>query len=185
MKKIAYVGAHSSAKTTTVNRLSQFLKDEGIPFVVVTEVPRDCPFPINKESGYKAQQWMVMEHVRRELDAREKANLIEQEILKDWSVPVQGWPHAYIICDRSLWDYVAYSRSLNEKGMMTDAELKAITDTVRGMVEVMPYYRIYFCEMKPPYDDGIRDTDPEWQREIYDHFKRVIKDYSLKVIVVQ
>ena len=108
------------------------------------------------------------------------------ETLKNWDVKLQGYPDAYVICDRSLWDYVAYSRSLHEKQLMDEQELKELSNTVRGLVEAMnPYDRIYFCEMKPPYSDGVRDTDPVWQKEVYDHFKRVIKDYSLKVVVVQ
>ena len=177
IKKIAYIGAHSSAKTTTVNRLSQFLKDMGIPYVVVPEVPRDCPLPFNQEGGMAAQLWMINEQVRRELEAEKEAF----EILKTLQPE-----EVYIICDRSLWDYMAYSRSLARIGTMTAEDLRIITNQITGLVQSMePYDIIYFCETKPLYEDGVRDTDPEWQKEIYVCFKQVVKDFSLKVTVVQ
>lgn len=186
VKKVAYIGAHSSAKTTTVNRLSQFLKDMDIPYVVVPEVPRDCPLPFNQEGGLSAQLWMVNEQIRRELGAENYANDTIHELLKEEKYTPKNLPEMYVICDRSLWDYLAYSRSLARKGTMTPDDLRVITKQILGLVATMkPYDTIYFCETKPLYEDGVRDTDPEWQGEIYNCFKQIIKDYGLKVTVVQ
>jgi hypothetical protein len=81
---------------------------------------------------------------------------------------------------------LVYSVSLNKRKTISDDELNIIKDTVMGWVEVMaPYDTIYFCEKKPIYDDGKRDPDPDWQDDIYQTFKRVIKEYNIPVVVVQ
>ena len=67
MKKIAFMGAHSSAKTTTVNRMATVLRDMGYVIEVVTEVAKDCPMPINKQGSFDAQLWMIQEQARKEM----------------------------------------------------------------------------------------------------------------------
>ena len=90
-----------------------------------------------------------------------------------------------IICDRCIWDCLAYSCSLHEMGNMTDEELKLIQKIVRAWAAVLKYDLIYFCEPKPLYEDGIRNTDPEWRDNVYQWFKRMIKSEDIEVKMIQ
>lgn len=177
-KKVAYIGAHSSAKTTTVNRLSWFLNNDNKNVYVIREVPRDIPtdLSINQEGGFQSQRWMLEEQIRRELTA-------ERDALQ---YALDTGETSYIICDRSIWDYLAYSRSLNKHEKLTDKEYDEIKTLVLLALQVITDYdEIYFCEMKPLYDDGVRDTNAAWRSDVYDCFKKIIKDYNLNVTVVQ
>lgn len=169
MKKIAFMGAHSSAKTTTVNRMVTVLRDMGYNVGVITEVARDCPFEIDISGSFGAQLWMIQEQARREIEL------------------TRGEPGKYflIICDRCVWDNLAYSLSLHEMGKISDIELRVIQDTVRTWAEFLKYDHIYFCEPKPLYEDGVRSTDVEWRDNVYQWFKRMIKSEKIEVTIVQ
>jgi len=159
--KYAWIGTHSSAKTTTINRLSRFLSDLGVEHIVVSEVARDCPLPVNKESGFFSQIWMLGEQIRREKLASQTKKLI--------------------LCDRSVWDYLVYGISLYRRNMIKKHELDVIEKKVIEHVSNEPYTVIYFCKPRPIYDDGFRDIDPMWQKEIYDIFNEVIEKYDVEV----
>jgi len=178
MRKSAWIGAHSSAKTTTVNRLAWFLKQEGKTVFMVREVPRDIPpdLSINQDAGFAAQRWMVEEQIRRELKCERDALLWERG----------NDTIAYILCDRSIWDYLAYSLTLLNGGKMSSEEFEKIRELVLFSLNILlPYDKIYFCEMKPLYDDGVRDLDEAWRDNVHNSFKKIIKDYQLDVVTVQ
>lgn len=190
MKKIAFMGAHSSAKTTTVNRLGAFLMYLDIPHIIIPEMPRICPYEINQESGFKAQAWMVFEQIRRETQAeREIVHMEAEKKDRDKHITVSAanfGTQGVIICDRCIWDYMVYGLSLKQKGQITDEDFKVLKSMILSYnASMTPYDVIFFCEPKPLYEDGIRDVDPEWREEIYRLFKLIIKEYNLNVVQVQ
>jgi len=165
--KIAWIGAHSSAKTTTVNRVSRLFHDLGIDHILIPEVARLCPFRIGKNGGFDTQMWILNEQIRRENEAE-----------KDKGNP-------YVICDRTVWDSLVYSTSLMHRKKMTEDEVRVVDTMVTNHAKNHPYELIYFCEPKPLYEDGKRDTDPEWQQDIYKTFKAIIKERGINVTMVQ
>lgn len=165
VRKVAWMGAHSSAKTTTVNRVAVLLADLDIDCHIISEVARDCPFPISEEGSALAQMWMIAEQITRET--------------------TYSGIDTIVLCDRSIWDYYAYSLQLHEDGRLTRQELVAIRDLCRKHSDNNPYHSIYFCEPKPLYEDGVRSVDPTWRQKVYEKFKRVIKEEALAVTIVQ
>jgi len=173
--KTGWIGAQSSAKTTTVNRVHAFLKSQGKEVVLVPETARLYKGKIGRQGGFSAQLWMIQEQMRRE-------NKAHQDLAHYEDLPNE----AHILCDRTIWDMLVYSVSLNKSGLIKDNELDIIKDTVLNWIEVMvPYDSIFFCEKKLIYDDGKRDPSPEWQDNIYKTFKTVIKEYNIPAITVQ
>lgn len=193
MKKIAYIGSHSSAKTTTVRRIGRLLDDLGwTKVIVIPEVARFCPFNINLTAGFKAQLWMLAEQARLEVRAEREIEKWERKMEPTWfyQLPrdikdVWNRVDGIILCDRSIWDYLVYSISLNRRDKMTDKELDVIYNMVHRYHEILaPYDLIYLCKPRPLYDDGVRDLNPEWQQEIFEIFQEVIKENNLRVIPV-
>jgi hypothetical protein len=75
---------------------------------------------------------------------------------------------------------------MNRRGIVTDAELRVIESLVTGYVDKMlSYDQIYFCEIKALYDDPKRPKDEQYQKEIYNMFKEIIKERGIRVTMVQ
>ena len=180
--KIGFMGVHSSSKTTTVNRMARVLKDMDIPVAVVTEVARDCPFPLNKYGSFKSQLWMLQEQIKRELSAVDTVSRLERERQMK---TVHPRFNGVVLCDRTIWDYYAYGMALLEDKAMTAEEFRVLKNAVSSWANVLSYDRLYFCEPKPLYDDGFRDTNEEWRNAVYSCFKRMIKENALKVTIIQ
>lgn len=170
MKMIGYAGAHSSGKTTTVNRIARLLIDLDIKHIIIPETARACPFPIGQNGGFNAEMWILKEQMKREKEAKKKAQTEGIE---------------YIFCDRVVYDCAVYSRVLNRAGSMTDEELRYIEATIDGYSQSDPYDLMYLCEPKPLYDDGKRDTDPMFQASVYTEYKRYIKEKGLIFTMIQ
>lgn len=174
--KLAWVGAQGSAKTTTVNRVTTMFEKLGTHVYKIPEVARECPFPINEETGVLSQLWMLNYQMVEEIKGY---NYIKNK--------VDGYSYeGFILCDRSLYDPIMYSRSAVKKGTMKKEDLKTIETTAKTCLEaVAPYDHIFLCEPKPLYDDGVRSMDEEWQKEIFDLWKAYVKEKGLKVTIVQ
>jgi len=86
--KIAIVGTHSTGKTTLINTLAQALEAAGKKVVIVPEMARLCPFPINEETTAEAQKWILENQIKEE-------NSIDDS-------------EAVVICDRGTIDNFAY-----------------------------------------------------------------------------
>ncbi len=92
--KIAVVGSHGVGKTTYLAEL--YLRNK-IQYPdrtvgIVQETASECPFPINFESTEVSQLWIFAEQIRRELEQTQRYNIV--------------------ICDRSVFDAVAYCYAL-------------------------------------------------------------------------
>jgi hypothetical protein len=187
IRMYGWIGAHSAGKTTTVNRVHRFLVEDGRQVIKIPEVARLYPGKIGKNGGFSAQLWMIQEQMRLEMEAVAEFKEIEISESSVNTFPVAYEQEVkYILCDRTIWDMLAYSISLNRRELISDTELQIIKTTVLGWDGVKtPYDTVFFCEKKPLYDDGVRDTDPAWQDDIHQTFKTMIKEYDIKVVTVQ
>lgn len=173
MKKIAVMGAHSSAKTTRIEFLEQVFGVVKYPLYIVPEAARLCPYDINQNAGFKAQMWMIEKQLRMEQFAEKKA------------LEKANGHEPIILCDRTLYDMIVYSESLVKKDKMTTKDLASIESRVREIFRkrlIRPYDQIYLCQPRPIIDDGVRDTDRGWQLELYNRFKNVVQRYDLPVV---
>lgn len=179
IKKLAWVGAQGSAKTTTVNRIYTMLEKLGFLTYKIPETARMCPFPINEKTTILAQLWMINRQLSEELIAYKYLDSILNS-------PYDEPKPRFILCDRSIYDPVIYSRSAVKHGNMTKEEMMMVEETVKQNLKSMQDYdHIFLCEPKPLYDDGTRSTDEAWQKEIYSLWKEYVKEKGLKVTVVQ
>jgi len=86
--KVAFVGTHGVGKTTLCFDLAAQLKRLDLGVDIVKEVARRCPLPINEDTTYDAQAWILHTQIAEEIAAA-----------ADYEV---------VICDRSVLDNYAY-----------------------------------------------------------------------------
>jgi hypothetical protein len=138
--KIGLLGAQGTGKTTVFNEVVKRIPDIG----KVSEVARACPFPINEKSGFRAQEWIFREQVRRELE-----------------YPIDS----LVISDRTTIDQVAYVRNAYENGNMTTEEMKYLESKLLAWVSTYDFL-IYYPIMFPLEGDGVRSTNKSFQHRI-------------------
>ena len=142
MFKVALVGTHGVNKTTVAYELAGALKRRGKTVELLTEIARECPFPLNEQATREAYQWIIARQVQLEIEKSPRADVL--------------------VCDRSVLDnYAYYVRRYGSKG--EDAE--ALGRYCRS------WMRTYDLLVRLPIDqplapDGFRSTDEEFQREI-------------------
>jgi hypothetical protein len=138
--KIALIGTHGVGKTTLCFELAARLKRLDRSVHLVTEVARDCPLPINRDTTLDAQSWILHTQCARELAAAPDADAV--------------------VCDRSVLDNYAYLVHAMGRRAELDPWIGRWCSTYTGLFKV-PLW-------KPPRFDGTRDTDSAFQREV-DH----------------
>ena len=140
--KVALVGTHGVNKTTIAYELAGVLKRKGRTVELLTEIARECPFPLNEHATREAYQWIIARQVQLEIEKSPRADVL--------------------VCDRSVLDNFAYYvRRYGSKG----EEAEALRMYCRS------WMRTYDLLVRLPVAealafDGFRSTDIEFQREI-------------------
>ncbi len=129
-------GAHGSGKSTLVKRVSDHLKETGVPFVSVSEVARLCPYPVGEKSTSLAQQWILYHQAFTEI------------ILGQLRLPV--------ILDRCVVDHYSYYIHWNAG---PEIFLESFLDRYQRVFK-LPARREFLVS------DGLRPIDIEYQRKI-------------------
>ncbi len=152
--KIALIGTHGVGKTTLAFELAAKLKrlDRGV--ALVTEVARDCPLPINRETTLDAQTWILHTQCAREIAAQAKSEIV--------------------VCDRSVLDNYAYLAHAVGRQDEIEAWMGRWCRTYAALFKV-PIWQ-------PPSFDGTRDTDAAFQREIDATLDRLIAAIGVEVV---
>ena len=152
--KIAFIGSHGVGKTTLCYGLAARLKARDLSVEVVREVARRCPLPINQETGVAAQSWILHTQIAEELTAAA-------------CYPV-------VICDRSVLDnYVYMLLAAGPQG-----QLEALLDSwlrSYGMLVRVPI-------VEEPSADGVRATDPSFQRAVDERLTRELSRRGLPLV---
>lgn len=142
MFKVALVGTHGVNKTTIAYELAGVLKRRGRTVELLTEIARECPFPLNESATREAYQWIIARQIQLELEKAPRADVL--------------------VCDRSVLDNFAYYvRRYGSKG----EEAEALGAYCRS------WMRTYDLLLRLPItqalaSDGFRSTDEQFQREI-------------------
>ena len=87
--KILVTGAYATGKTTLCRLLLARAEAEGIPMAFVTEIPRRCPFALNKDQTTLTSSWLVAEQVRTEIE--------------------EGVKSGVLLCDRGIPDILSHT----------------------------------------------------------------------------
>ena len=150
--KIALTGAHGVGKSTLANFLMEQIKKKSIYACVTPEVPRlICDEMKNKE------------YFRRSNNSLLKQSLIlfGQLVLEEESIENT----AVKICDRTIIDHWAYSLNL----FSNDIHKEELSKMYEFFISkhCLTYDKIFYIpnEIKP-IDDGVRESDINFQEEI-------------------
>lgn len=161
MVKVAIIGAQSTGKSLRAKDLSK----KG-NLLLMPEVARSCPLPINKEASRNTQLYIFATQLQKEIEQMVKAE----------KSGMNG-----IVCDRSLLDTLVYS---------IDGGFDDITELLLPLTRkwMNTYTKIYWCRPAKgsfPENDGIRCSDFLWQKKIDRIFEKLIKDiFCLNVEII-
>ena len=142
MFKVALVGTHGVNKTTIAYELAGALKRKGKTVELLTEIARECPFPLNDQATREAYQWIIARQMQLEIEKSPRANIL--------------------VCDRSVLDNFAYYvRRYTQNG----DEAQALGAYCRSWMQTYDLLvRLTIAE--PLAADGFRSTDRGFQQEI-------------------
>ena len=142
MFKVALVGTHGVNKTTLAYELAGALKRKGRTVELLTEIARECPFPLNEQATREAYLWIISRQIQLEIEKAPRADIL--------------------VCDRSVLDNFAYyvrrygseSEQAEALGMYCRSWMKTYDLLVR-----LPIAQALAA-------DGFRSTNERFQREI-------------------
>ena len=158
--KIGIMGTHGTGKTTMAKQMAETLRATGIRTGVLTGVARSCPWPINRAGTEDAQRWIYHTHMIREL---EYSRIFEA-----------------VYCDRTVLDSLVYSRVLGFEDL--------VEDYLPAALRWLATYDALFW-MRPRggwlVDDGVRDTDEEFQRRVDREFGCLIDMHNIPVTEIK
>ena len=154
--KIAFIGTHGTGKTTLSYQLTAELKKQGYNASMITELARKCPFPINKKTDEKTPLWIMTSQISHEL--------------------AESHHHDIVVCDRSILDAYIY-------GLITGVTHELLEPLVDHWITT---YDLLF---KVPLnydliDDGVRDTDPKFQKEVDEKMNKLLIEKGVRCIVL-
>ncbi|MEL7058504.1 MAG: ATP-binding protein [Acidobacteriota bacterium] len=152
--KVAFIGTHGVGKTTLCYGLAAQLKAADVALDVVGEIARRSPLPINRRTTAAAQQWILHTQIAEELVASSRAELV--------------------ICDRSVLDNFVYLRLSSGPHAELDRLVSWWTSTYDLLVHVPIVGGLRA--------DGLRSTDPTFQRAVDEELRREITTRRLDVL---
>ncbi len=154
--KVAFIGSHGVGKTTLCYGLAARLKARDIVLQLVEEVARRSPLPINKETTIAAQTWILHTQIADELVAASR--------------------HELVICDRSALDNYVYLLLAAGKQPMLEGLINGWMGTYNLLIHVP-----ILDELRP---DGLRSTDPAFQREVDERLIHEVEARGLDNLVL-
>jgi hypothetical protein len=162
MKKIALIGTHGVAKTTTVYGIGYRLKQMRYDTDIVYETARKCPLPINRKGSVNSQKWII-------------GKLLELESLIDPTID-------FAICDRTLLDTYVYSLRTNRKFAKSFLPF--------AIEHMKTYDYIFYLPIKGKYlkGDSKRSANKQYQIEIDQGIRDIINfisGYGINVIQIE
>jgi len=158
--KIGIMGTHGVGKSRFALDIASSTKNDrpGKQLGLVSEVARDCPFPVNEGVSDTAQHWIYHMQMIREIEAATKNDIL--------------------ICDRTILDSLAYSKRAGFFDLLEDYLSPAV-----GWMAT--YDEVYFLRPDTdPADDGFRSTDPKFQKDIDTILADWVKIFGLTVAQV-
>lgn len=142
MFKVALVGTHGVNKTTIAYELAGVLKRRGKTVELLTEIARECPFPLNDQGTPEAYQWVIARQIQLELEKAPRAEIL--------------------VCDRAVLDNFAYYVRRFDCLSEECEALRAYCYSWMNSYDLL--VRLPITHRLTP--DGFRSTDEEFQRQI-------------------
>jgi hypothetical protein len=140
--KVALVGTHGVGKTTIAYELGGVIKRKGITVELLTEIARECPFPLNEQASREAYQWIIARQIQLEIEKSTRADVL--------------------VCDRSVLDNFAYY--VRRYGA-TDTGTEALGAYCREWMKTYDLL-VRLPVTEPLVADGFRSVSEKFQCEI-------------------
>ncbi len=159
--KIGLMGTHGIGKTTLLYSLAGFLKNHGYNVAFVEEMSRKCPLPINEETNFDAQFWIMLNQIREEI---EKSG---EDI---------------VLTDRTVLDNFAYLvRKAKMNGGIDPEKVEEMSRIAKFWMKTYDY--IFFIQ---PIElenlaDGVRATDKAFRDEVHELIKNLVEETGVEV----
>jgi nicotinamide riboside kinase len=168
--KIALTGAHGVGKSTLADHLKEEINKKGITVSMTPEVPRLICEAVNDNEYFRRGHNSLIKQSLILL-----GQLVIEEQLRE-NVNIQ-------ICDRTLFDHWAYSLSLFgdeiKNGNYTDVYEKFISEHCNS------YDKIFYIPIEfKPIDDGIREADEDFQKEIDGLIVNLLKKHKIRFEII-
>ena len=157
--KIAFTGTHGTGKTTLTHDVAAALKKKGYDIGIVTEIARNCPFPVNENTTEKSQLWIYLNMINRELEIQQK--------------------YEHLICNRSTLDVYAYTLNILNK-LSKPEFFKNLFEYWINTYNILLYTPIKYKLQK----DFIRSDNEEFRIRIDDIIKRILNENDIKFFEV-
>jgi len=136
--KVAFIGSHGVGKTTLCFALAFALKQHGLHADMVKEVARESPLPINQQTSFAAQTWILMTQIADEIRSASQYDVV--------------------VCDRSVLDNYAYL----VRACGRQAALEPLIDSWMSSYALLVKVPV----MGTAAADGVRDPDEVFVADI-------------------
>jgi len=158
--KIAFIGTHSTGKTTVFNELKKYLKDYTFYTEIIREmIKNNKNIPINEESS-----------------------ILTQTIFFNYYLNML-WNKDNFISDRSIIDVFSYTFYLYKRNLDFYPIYKIQKEFV--LEDWKKYdYLFYFPIEFDLVEDGVRSKDPKFRKEIANIMEDFIDQHNIKVYKV-
>jgi GTPase SAR1 family protein len=155
--KILVTGAYGTGKSTLVRHLVRELSQSGTSVARVDEVPRRCPYALNRDQTPLASAWLIGEQIRCEVEAA----------TADVDV---------VICDRGMPDFISHTTPLRPQGEQDVFLIASVIDVARAWSRT--YQLAFWASIDPgrPIEaDGMRVVDRDYQQMLE---REIVRTYG-------
>lgn len=150
--KIAFLGTHGTGKTTLAHDVMTNLKKKGIDAGFMSEIARNCPFPLNEDATKKSQIWIILNQIIAEMESEER--------------------YGVLVCDRSVLDGYCYYVNKFGRSPVLEALVKEHLKTYSKLIRV-PIREGFLRK------DKVRSTNKNFQKDIDNQFDKMIKEFGI------
>lgn len=156
--KIGVLGTHGVGKTTLALDLGQQIQKTGkFSVSVLTELARECPYPMGVNQSEEATNWLISRQISRELELSRNASLL--------------------ICDRTSLDALIYTEASRKAANRADSERLPLME--RAAHDWLDSYDmlIWIRPSEMLVDDGFRMIDHGFRDEVDSFFAKHLDAY--------
>jgi len=160
--KIGILGTHSTGKTTLGHTIMSYLKEHHFIVGWVDEIVRDIPASVSDLSAFLSQYWVINSQINKEIE-RQSNNKV-------------------IVTDRTVIDNFAYAKRSAKKNSISKKQLNVLEIICKNWAETYDFLFYTQRTQSPIEDDNYRSTDIQFQIEIDQIIKNIIKQWNVHVV---
>ena len=160
-RKILVSGEYSAGKTTLCRALREDMEKAGTTLEIVGEIPRRCPYALNRRQTHLATGWLFGEQIKSEVEAC-AANV------------------DIVICDRGLPDYFSHTRTIAPNNKNEETLFRTLKDIAQGWSQT--YDLVFWARHDPSAGisgEGVRVVDKSYQKLMQESIRATFSELGL------